>query len=452
MHLSRRSFLTSAAVIGLLGEASAKPGPVIAFTNINVVPMDRPRILRGQTVVVRDGVVAAFGAGMPVPAEAQTINGRGHLWLSPGLADMHNHCDTRQDMAVMLAKGVTTTMNMGEARNSFVGRLRLAVERGDIPGPRAFAALAVDGSPEYAHLVLETVEDVKAAVQLAKTNRYDFIKVYNNLSPDVFQALARDAAAAGLPVVGHGVSKVGLARQLAAGQTMVAHAEEFFYTYFPQPPEDDPTAAPPQEAIAAAIELLQRHRTFVVADLVTYGKIAEQWGRPEAVEAFLKSPGTDYLAPTTRALWPLAGYARRKGSLSRRFEFLQAFVRAMNAAGVPLLSGTDAPDIPGLIPGFALHEHLRYLTSAGLNSYDALATATRNAGAFIAAAKPGGVPFGRIAPGARADLVLTSENPLDNLATLEAPLGVVAGGRWHDSAALTQLLTSVRDTYRRAPA
>jgi imidazolonepropionase-like amidohydrolase len=419
----------------------------MAFVGVNVVPMDRPRVLRGVSVLVRNGIVAAIGKSGELPSDVQLVHGNGQLWLSPGLADMHNHCDSRQDMALMLAKGITTTLNMGEARNSFVGRLRGAIALGDAPGPRAFAALAVDGTPEYGHLVLETLEDVRAVVRLARTNRYDFIKVYNNLAPELFGHLAHEARAVGLPIVGHGVTKLGIARQLSAGQAMIAHAEEFFYTHFPPAPDTDPTAPPDTRQIAGAVELVRRYAAFVVADLVTYSRIAEQWGRPAAIEAFLRSATADYVAPTVRAMWPLASYSRREGSLARRVQFLQALVRAMNEAGVQLLSGTDAPDIPGVVPGFALHDNLHYLTGAGLSPYDALATATRNAGSFIATNKPGEAPFGTVSVGARADLILTSANPLDDLHTLTSPLGVLAAGRWYDSLAIEELLSSVRRTY-----
>ncbi|HXS25845.1 MAG TPA: hypothetical protein VN719_16540, partial [Gemmatimonadales bacterium] len=35
--------------------------PVVAFESVSVVPMDRERILDGQTVVVRDGKIAEIG-------------------------------------------------------------------------------------------------------------------------------------------------------------------------------------------------------------------------------------------------------------------------------------------------------------------------------------------------------------------------------------------------------
>jgi len=43
----------------------------------------------------------------------------------------------------------------------------------------------VDGSPEYANLFVTTPAEARAAVQLARTNGYDFIKVYDNLLPNV---------------------------------------------------------------------------------------------------------------------------------------------------------------------------------------------------------------------------------------------------------------------------
>ena len=259
--------LVLACIVALAPARAAAPPEPVAFVNVNVVPMDRERALRTQTVLVEDGVIRAIGRRILIPAGARVIDGRGTAWLSPGLADMHNHSDTREDLAVYLANGVTTMLNMGEARNSFVGRTRIAVDQGDVPGPRIFAALAVDGSPQYGHLVVATPADARAAVRLAKANGYAFIKVYNNLSPEVFAALVAAARDAGLAVVGHGVTAVGLEKQLAAGQRMVAHAEEYFYTFFTPPGEEPGDAPPPRARIADAIALTQRHRSYVIAAL-----------------------------------------------------------------------------------------------------------------------------------------------------------------------------------------
>lgn len=439
--------------------AWAQPPPVppreaVAFVGVHVLPMDGDRALARQTVLVEDGRIVAMGDALPLPEDARVVDGAG-AWLLLGLADMHNHLDGRQDLAVQLALGITTTLHMGEARNSFVGRTRGAVAAGELAGPRSFVALAVDGSPRYGHLVVRDADDARATLRVAQANGYDALKLYNNLSPDAFEALVSGARAVGMPVVGHGVTEVGLRRQLEAGMALVAHLEEFFYTFFPPAPDDDPNAAPDPAQIEAAVALLRAHGTPVVADLVTYRAIAAQWGRPEVVTGFLHRPETRYLPPQFRVSWPAQGYARREGSLDRRVAFLSGFVRALQAAGVPLLSGTDAQDIPGLVAGFALHDNLDALVEAGLTPYEALATATRAPGEFVRRHRPDLAPSGVVAPGARADLVLVRADPREGLATLRQPLGVMADGRWYPADDLAARLEAVAREYEaaaRAPA
>lgn len=443
------------ACLPVLGAGAQPPPPpvpprqVVAFVGVHVLPMDRDRVLAGQTVLVEDGRIVAIGETLPLPPQAQVVDGDG-AWLLPGLADMHNHLDGRQDMAVQLALGITTTLHMGEARNSFVGRTRAAVAAGEQAGPRSFVALAVDGSPRYGHLVVRDADDARATLRVAQANGYDALKLYNTLSPEAFEALMAEARAAGLPVVGHGVTAVGLQRQLEAGMALVAHLEEFFYAFFPPAPDDDPDAAPDPAQIEAAVALLRAHGTPVVADLVTYRAIATQWGRPDIVAGFLRRPETRYLPPQFRVSWPAQGYAGREGSLDRRVAFLSGFVRALQAAGVPLLSGTDAQDIPGLVGGFALHDNLDALVEAGLTPYEALVTATRAPGEFVHRHRPDLALSGVVAPGARADLVLVRADPRDGLATLRQPLGVMADGRWYPAGDLAARLEDVARQYRAA--
>ena len=446
-NLLARSIICLAALL-FAGPSLAADAPAItALVNVHVVPMDRDRVLRDQTVMVDGGKISAIGRGLRVPAGAKIIDGKGRF-LSPGLADMHNHSDTREDLALFLASGVTTMLNMGEAKNSFVGRTRLAVDKGEVPGPRVLAALAVDGSPQYGHLVVASAEDARAAARLAKANGYSFIKVYNNLSPEVFAALMTAAKAEGLTVVGHGVSSVGLEKQLTAGQAMVAHAEEFFYTFFTAPGAPQTDAAPDPKRIPEAIALLKRTGAFVVADLHNYATIAGQFGRPEIVAGHLRASEARYLSPADRIGWINSGYQKKKVDLTARVVFLRGFIKAMADAGVPLMSGGDAPSIPGLVPGFSVHRNLAMLEQAGLSRFQILSLATRVPGEFVNRYAPGAAPVGTVTVGSRADLVMTDANPLDGLATLERPAGAMTNGRWYDASELKALLDGVAAKYR----
>lgn len=438
--------------------SSASRDAVEAFVGVNVVPMDSERVLSNQTVLVEGGKIKAIGSALAVPAGATVIDGHGTAYLSPGLADMHVHSDTAEDMKVYLANGVTTVLNMGEASNGFMAQVRPRINGDELPGPHVYVGFMIDGSPQFGHLFVTTPAEARAIVDIAKTDGYDFIKVYNDLSPACFKALIEEGRRRHIHIIGHGVTRVGLEKQLAMGQVMVAHTEEFLYTVFshpdlgaPNPAVLDPTPPDPAD-IPRVIAFVKRDQAFVTADLNTYGTIARQWGKPDVVAGFMHSPELRYLSPNKRISWSKAGYAGKSGNVDANLDFLRRFTKDMADAGIPLITGTDAPGIPGLFPGFAVHDDMDVLEVAGLSRYQVLAAATRTPGEFIRRSLPGAEPFGTVAVGNRADLILTATNPLEGLSTLRQPLGVMHDGRWYDAAALQALLDGVAKEYDEASA
>jgi hypothetical protein len=429
--------------------ADDEPTRATAFVHVNVVPMDRERVLADQTVIVEGDKIVAVGRGVSVPKNAQVIDGHKTAYLSPGLADMHTHSETRNDLAVYLATGVTTVLHMGGARAGFVDTIVPAVNRGDVPGPHVYTSFLVDGSPAYNGFVIKTPAEARAIVGLAKTNGYDFMKVYVGLSPDAFSALAEEGRRMSMPLVGHGVYAVRLEHQLAAGQVLIAHAEEFFYTFFTPPGVEESDTPPDSSRIASAVALAKRYNATVTADVVTYAAIANQIGQPDVVTSFLTRPESFYLSPNDRLAWQTSGYVSKTAKLKPKLAFLRLLVKAMADADVELVAGTDAPAVPGMLPGFSLHDELGELEASGLTRFQALSTATRAPGAFIHRTK-GGDPFGLVAPGYRADLILSASNPLATLSTLRTPMGVMVNGQWRDAAAIEALTDDVRQSYRRA--
>jgi predicted amidohydrolase YtcJ len=89
-------------------------------------------------------------------------------------------------------------------------------------------------------------------------------------------------------------------------------------------------------------------------------------------------------------------------------------VAALHLAGVDILAGTDVFAAPGsglgLAHGASLHHELQLLVSAGLNPEQALRAATS-----LPARRFGLTDRGRIAPGARADLILVDGDPTTNI-------------------------------------
>jgi imidazolonepropionase-like amidohydrolase len=103
---------------------------------------------------------------------------------------------------------------------------------------------------------------------------------------------------------------------------------------------------------------------------------------------------------------------------------LQELVGRVHRAGGRIVGGTDTGAIRNLVPGFALHEELSYLSGAGLSNMDVLRAATARAAEALWRSD-----LGTIEPGKRADLLLLRRNPLDDLAALRDIQRVVLDGR-----------------------
>lgn len=420
--------------------ACASDPAALAFVDVNVVPMDTERVETHRTVIVRGHTIVADGpvGSTAIAIGVQRVEGGGKAFLMPGLADMHTHVSDEDDIGLYVAYGVTTVLHMGGTEQRIVGAVRNTIARGDLVGPQMFFSLMVDGPNDFGVEQVNNAEQASYAVRLAKANGYDFIKVYNELLPEAFDALVDEGRRQGLPVIGHQVKSVGLPAALFRGQVMVAHAEEFLDAAFMKDPK----------TVAAVVAEVKRSGAFVTPTLSTYRAISEQWGDPSRVQAYLAAPEARYMSPTTRLRWKRSFYMRRgHADLLRALAFQRRFTAALQAAGVPLLAGTDSPDVPGMYPGLSVHSEMKELVASGLTPFQAISAATRTAGAFIAQSHPERQDFGVVRLGGHADLLLVDHNPLQSVEGLDHPLGVMAAGRWYDRKELDHLLSERKARY-----
>ncbi|HEX8920982.1 MAG TPA: amidohydrolase family protein, partial [Pyrinomonadaceae bacterium] len=196
----------------LQGQAAPPDSDTTAFVGVDVIPMDRERILRNQTVIVRGGVIAQIGDAkkLKVPKGAQRIDAAGKF-LIPGLADMHVHLFSddefpdalaEDELKVMVANGVTTIRLMTGTPEQLV--LREKSRRGEILAPTIYAA-----SPQFIGkksgnaYVVTTEAEARASVRKAKQDGYDYLKVTTNLKPEVYEAMVDEARKEKIRVVGH---------------------------------------------------------------------------------------------------------------------------------------------------------------------------------------------------------------------------------------------------------
>ena len=125
----------------------------------------------------------------------------------------------------------------------------------------------------------------------------------------------------------------------------------------------------------------------------------------------------------------------------RVLRFFIGLVGLMHRNGVQVMTGTDLSD-GRIFPGFSVHEELALLVEAGFTPSEAIQAATRVPAEFLRLTDAGTVQQGK-----RADLVLLSANPLEDIHNTTKIDAVVLRGQLLDWAGLDALL---RDAERLA--
>ena len=422
-----------AVIVGALAHGSAAAqSAATAFVRFNVVPMTRDTVLRDQTVLVTDGKITAVGPSktVRVPRGAARVDGGGTQFLVPALADMHTHTANPAELALFASHGVLSILNLGWSPDAFVAMERRRYNSGELFGPTVFEGRRMNW-PYGRTSGIATVAQGRDTVRYAKTLGYDFIKVYSFLGDSVFDAIMQEAAAQGITVVGHQTNGIGLERAFRSGLKMVVHAEELRPSF---------TGVITSERADSLVRLFLEFGVWLTPTLSTFQAITSTWGNPARLEQYMAEGISAHIPVATVEAWRRNNYHTQTGSVADRLASYTQATRRLHRAGVPMLAGTDGPGVPGMIPGVAIHDELQVMQAIGMTAYEALATSTSNAGRFITTFVPGVTPFGTVAVGARADLLIVATNPLENLTTLRTPTAVVRFGRVYSA----QQLDSIR--------
>jgi imidazolonepropionase-like amidohydrolase len=448
------------AMLSCLLLAAPSDAGDFAFIHVNVVPMDRETVLRDYTVLVSNGVVIKLGpAGkVPIPNSSRRIEGHGK-YLIPGLADMHVHLgaevpgmgftapnaldasiappewdpEVEAEFWLYLVNGVTTVRNMSGSPTTLHWRRR--IESGEIAGPRIHTASPIiDGDPpsypSSTAIRLSQVDRVHGLVDRLQRDGYEFVKVYNTLTPEVYFALADATHAAGLLLVGHVPYQVGIEGALKARQDSIEHLRGYDFG--------------PNEHYTTSVSVTRFTGWLRVPDekIALYARETAATGTWNCPTLVISQDGTlsgdEQLARRNRKEMQLL--PRRLREVSTRNvasdEILAAIhstvskqrsmVKALQNAGARLLAGTDSP-LQMVVPGFDLHRELELLVEAGLTPFQALLTATKNAQEFLRC----GEHRGTIAIGQDADLVMIEGNPLLDAQSSRHVAGVLLRDNWY---------------------
>ena len=436
---------TSACAAPATPEDAATPqeDEVVAFVNVTVIPMDGERTLEGQTVVVRGERIVAVGPAdsVEVPDDALTIDGSGK-YLMPGLAEMHGHVpppnrpaqETENVLFLYVANGITTVRGMLGADGQL--DLRERANTGQVVSPTLYLA-----GPSFNGSSVNSPEEAVAKVRRQKAEGWNLLKIHPGLTMEEYDAMARTANEEGIRFGGHVPADVGLMHAIEMGQETFDHIDGYV-EYLATVNEE----AVDEEALAEAVRRTKEAGAWIVPTMALWETLYGTLSMDE-----LRSyPELKYMPPATVEQW-ITNVERRQNSsqfdleASRRVIAARMKVlEALSDGGALILMGTDAPQLFS-VPGFSLHRELERMVDAGMSPYDILKSGSTNVGEYFANEDD----FGTIEVGKRADLLLVNDNPLDDVAHLQALSGVMVRGRWLSQEAINERLAKIADSYTR---
>jgi imidazolonepropionase-like amidohydrolase len=384
--------------------------------NVSVLPMTSETLLQRLTVHVRNGVIEWMGSADAEPARpagAIVVPGDGRV-LMPALMDMHVHI-LEPDLRAYVAHGIGTVRNMWG--HLTVRTLRDEIAQGTRFGPTIITVSPGLDAPPVSWPVTQIVttpDEARTVIAAIKAVGYTDLKMYNNVSRAMFDTVMKLAGENDMRVVGHVPTAVPVRHALSAGMRSLEHLGGY----------DADVRRPTGNVFWVDVDETR------YASLVQATVAAGAWNCPTLaiyVELFKGQPAA--------VRDPLVRNRRR-------------FTKALFDGGARILAGSDAGALvlPGpngqtlpMPAGVSLHQELEEFVAAGLTPYQALRIATVGAAAYF-----GRGDLGRVEMGARGDLVLLAENPLQDVRRARNIGGVVLAGAWTPQRELLTRTTGTR--------
>jgi len=323
--------------------------------------------------------------------------------------------------------GVTTVRSMGTDRDAGF-EVRKAQRAGNLLGARLFTAgrgfTAPGGHPsqEVGEIARQTdsPDDARRQVKELASQQVDAIKIWVDdvhgkrpkIKPAVIEAILDEARTHNIPVTAHIYSLADTEMLLDNGAAGFLHMIR------------------DTENINPAFITKLRNLRAVFAPTLVRQELGwlykEQPARLDDPE-ITRSVDADVVA----AVKKLAASQQQSPQAREDFERAKRNTKKLAASGVPIGAGSDggsAFDFPGLM----LHRELEILVEAGMSPVEVVQAATRNGALALGKLDE----LGTVEPGRRADLLLLSANPVEDIRNLRKIDRVMLDGKWIDRAAL----------------
>jgi len=436
--------------------------PLIALTHARVIDGTGAAPRADQTLVIRDGKIAALGdaASTKIPEGSRVLDLSGRT-IIPGLVGMHDHMyypspggapplypqHAASFPRLYLAGGVTSIRTTGSIEPYADLELKRDIDDGKMAGPKIHVTGPyLEGPGAFAMQMhqLKDAEDARRTVEFWIAQGVTSFKAYMNVTPEELGAARKAAHAHGIKVTGH-LCSIGFREAAALGIDDLEHGlvvdTEFLAGkkpgLCPNPAEADKallslevTSGPIHEMIRDLVA----HQVAITSTLPVFETFVPNRAPLDArvLDAMLPEARISYLR--RRAL---ISDGAAKSDWPALFKKELEFEREFAKQGGVLLAGLDPTGYGGVIAGFGDQREVELLVEAGFTPVEAIHIATSNGAEFLGELDR----IGTLAAGKQADLVVIDGDPFGNIKDIEKVETVFKDGVGYDSA---KLIESVR--------
>jgi imidazolonepropionase-like amidohydrolase len=341
-------------------------------------------------------------------------------YIIPGLFDMHAHvANVRKNsynqngseymLRMLLTHGVTTIRNPGGPTEQSVA-LRENVSERKIIGPQIFTAGQLLNTPQipvpFVEKQVQTEQDVRQEVRNQVATGVDYVKLYVGLTPELVKAAINEAHSNGIKVIGH-LYMTSWTAAADLGIDALTHGV---------PVSPFLLSEANQQKLLEAGDHPFNH--FLWLDLVDLNG-------PEINEMIKALISNNIPVDPTLGIYeaiikedPLNQYLWSK---------VLQLTKMLYDNGVTILSGSDIPNFE-LVPGASLHNELELLVEAGIPPLEVIKIATSNGAHALGIEED----VGTIVPGKQADMMILSDNPMDDISNTKKIEAVISDGEFLD--------------------
>jgi N-acetylglucosamine-6-phosphate deacetylase len=435
--------------------------PVVALTHARVIDGLGHAPLENQTLVVRDGKIAALGAdGAVAIPEGATVKDLAGKTVLPGFVMVHEHLFyssiTRGPFHInemefsfprlYLAAGVTSARTTGSVEPYTDLSIKKQIDAGSAIGPKLHLTAPYFDGAGTGVTQLHEVANLEAAVRMVNywaDEGFTSLKMYQNLPLDIMTAAIKTAHARGLQVTGH-IGKVSYREAVEAGIDNLEHGFMAMSDFNADRKPGDPSNAlanyravekldPAAPEINDLIKLLIDRHVALTSTLAIFETFTP--GRRVATQAEL-----DTLAPPLRETY-LTNWAAIntqnnplfRNSFAKNMQLEAKFFRA----GGHLVVGTDPTGYGGCIAGYGNWRAIELLVEEGLTPLEAIQVATINGAKLLKVEST----VGSVEIGKAADLVVVNGDPSKKISDLRKTETVFKDGVGYDTR---KILESVK--------